>query len=68
MDEKGMFKKNPGAGMEPIPEPDKSEAGRKGLNGLDEIVGGIMDNVQTTLTGDEDTDSDTNRKSINDKK
>ncbi|MDQ0196893.1 hypothetical protein [Paenibacillus wynnii] len=68
MDDKGMFKENLGAGMEPIPEPDKSEAGREGFNALDEIVGGIMDNLQMTLTGDEDTNPDSDRKNINDKK
>jgi len=49
-----------GPGMEPIPEPDKSdELGRKGSTGLlGDVVGGIMDNVQETLTGTRGANSD----------
>ncbi|WP_410511739.1 hypothetical protein PaeBR_16925 [Paenibacillus sp. BR2-3] len=57
-----------GPGMEPIPEPDKSRAGREGLSGLDEVVGGIMDNVQETVTGTSGSDARKDQEAIDDEK
>ncbi|KGE16536.1 hypothetical protein [Paenibacillus wynnii] len=56
---------NLGPGVEPIPEPDKSEEGREGLKGLDEVVGGIMDNVQMALIGNEKSDLNADRNTPN---
>ena len=54
---KDKFKDNRGAGFEQIPDPDDSKLGREGFSGkAEDIVGGIMDNVEEVLTGESDSD------------
>lgn len=47
-----------GSGVDPIPDPDNRQAEREGATGkVEDIVGGIMDNLEETLTGRSDKDS-----------
>jgi len=71
MDNKDHFKDERGAGFEQIPEPDDSRLGREGFNGkTDDIVGGIMDNLEKAFTDDDsdDPDASSNQKSKDNKK
>lgn len=53
MSDQDKFKDQRGAGFEPIPEPDHSRLGQAGATAkVEDIVGGIVDNVQASLTGD----------------
>lgn len=65
MSDKEKFKDKRGAGFEPIPEPDHSRAGQAGATAkVEDIVGGMMDNVQESLTGEpaEDSGKDKSKK------
>ncbi|NGM81692.1 hypothetical protein G5B47_04610 [Paenibacillus sp. 7124] len=45
-----------GSGVEPIPDPDSPQANREGSTGkVEDIVRGIMDNVEESLTGNRDS-------------
>ncbi|OKP84682.1 hypothetical protein A3844_19535 [Paenibacillus helianthi] len=56
MSDKEKFKDKPSAGFNQIP--DASRPGQTAsTDKLDDIVGGIMDNVQETLTGDSPKDA-----------
>jgi len=69
MENKDKFESGRGAGLDPIPDPDDSELGREGFSGkAEDVVGGIMDNVEKAITGESDTDSDTNQKRLDEKK
>ncbi|BCG60154.1 hypothetical protein [Paenibacillus sp. URB8-2] len=47
-----------GSGVEPIPDPDSPQANKEGSTGkVEDIVKGIMDNVEESLTGNRDSRS-----------
>ncbi|MDT3427411.1 hypothetical protein J2Z22_002974 [Paenibacillus forsythiae] len=46
-----------GSGVEPIPEPDSPTAAREGSTAkVEDIVKGIMDNIEESLTGERPDD------------
>ncbi len=58
MNDKDKFKDKRGAAFEQIPDPDHSRVGQEGATGkVEDIVGGIVDNVQESLTGEKGKDS-----------
>jgi hypothetical protein len=62
MSDKEKFKDKKGTGFEPIPEPDHSRLGQAGATAkVEDIVGGIVNNVQKSLTGDSAEDSGKDR-------
>ncbi|WP_025688122.1 hypothetical protein [Paenibacillus zanthoxyli] len=60
MEDKNRLTEPKGSGVEPIPEPDNPTAAREGsTDKLEDIVRGIMDNIEESLTGD--TPDDVNK-------
>ena len=70
MDKKDKFEDERGAGFEQIPDPDDSRLGREGFNRkTDDVVGGIMDNLEKAFTEDDsEADQSSNVKSKDQKK
>ncbi|MFD1773042.1 hypothetical protein ACFSF2_03920 [Paenibacillus rhizophilus] len=56
MEDKSRLTDPKGSGVDPIPDPDNRKAEREGATGkVEDIVGGIMDNVEESLTGNRDS-------------